>query len=734
MKLKYDLPKKIINKYLAKDEEVLYCLPFDLDERGKLAGKRFAAATDRKVYVFADDKKIHEYEYGILDEVKLEAQVNGGLIRLTSQGKQIMLLRFTQRYLIQYSYFAKGVENLIEGDMTLVVSHEPDRHCPVCDRILVGNGVCPACSSKWRFMKRMSQMIKPHSRGFTLITVMMLFNSFLMVLARYVEKRFIDDVLLVKDGDWRHVLLFFSLLLLVNGTTLYLMIFNNKKSAHIGTDISKSLREQLYSKLQECDLAFIDKRSPGELINRVNWDTRRIQHFFETAFSRMFSTVLTMIAAVVMMFTLDYKITLFALATTPVILFVSFIWRKKIRRIFRAQWILEDRANTQLQDALSGIKVVKSYGMEEYYSERFFDANERLADRQEKNEKFWAAFHPLVSLGLALTTLIVLYMGASNVINKVPGFTIGTLAQFTGYAAMLLGPLNWISMFPRQFMHAVTSMERIYDVLDEVGAAADQGDKIQKERIEGYVKTDKMKFGYKPYETVLKDVSIDVKPGEMIGIVGPSGAGKTTLINLIIGLYTPDEGKILIDGKPLDDYDSGFYHSQIGVVLQENFLFASSVLENIRYAKPDASLEEVIRAAKIANAHDFITLLPDGYNSKIGDRGSTLSGGERQRIAIARAILSNPAILFLDEATSSLDTETEFRIQEAIQRLTKGRTTFAIAHRLSTLRKSDRILVIDGNRIVEFGNHKELMMKKGLYYSLVTAQLKMSRVDKKRDA
>lgn len=728
MNLKYDVPEgaeKVISGY---EETIIYCLPFDVGSDGCLTDNCFVVATDLGLYVVIGSEVTERIDLKLICEIKCEVMVNGGILSVNCDYAERMLLRFTHKYLTQFSYFAKGVELLILGTDKIMISPEPERNCLLCGRILPGTKKCPRCSSRGRFLKRITAMIKPHLRGFLLITMMIILNSILLLTARYVERLFIDDFLIERTGGIYDVVRFFILVLAINITILGAAIFNNRKSARIGTLISRNLREQVYAKLQDCSLSFINDRRPGELINRVHRDTRRIQEFFETAFSRMFSTALSMIGAVTMMAIMDYKITLMALLTAPLILLISFISRKTFKRRFRAQWILEDKANNQLQDALSGIRVVKAFGREEYQSERFRELNGRLADRQSKNEKFWSTFNPAVGTLLAITSLIVLYMGGRNVISGV--FSIGELAQFTGYSAILIGPLTWISMFPRQLVQAVTSMERIYDVLDEADEIPDHVTAI-KAKIKGDVNFNNVGFGYKPYEPVLRNVSIEVKAGEMIGIVGPSGAGKSTMINLLIRLYDPDEGNILIDGRPLSEWDKSSYHSQIGVVLQETFLFSGSIYENIKYAKPNATEEEVIRASRIANAHDFITLFPDGYNTRVGDKGSTLSGGERQRIAIARAILSDPAILILDEATSSLDTETEFRIQEAIQRLTAGRTTFAIAHRLSTLRKSDRIIVIDGHKIAEFGKHRELMEQRGLYYDLVTAQLQMSSLDKR---
>jgi ATP-binding cassette subfamily B protein len=280
---------------------------------------------------------------------------------------------------------------------------------------------------------------------------------------------------------------------------------------------------------------------------------------------------------------------------------------------------------------------------------------------------------------------------------------------------------------PRNFADTVTAAARVFDVLDQTPEVSDCADPVDLE-IRGAVRFDHVTFGYKSYEPVAEEIDIDVKPGEMIGLVGHSGSGKTTLTNLIMRFYDVDAGGIYIDGVNLKDISQKKFHSQIGVVLQETYLFAGTIIENIRYAKPEATEEEIIEACKIANAHEFITAFPDGYETRIGEKGQRLSGGEKQRIAIARAIICDPRILILDEATSSLDTENELVIQTALQRLIKGRTTFAIAHRLSTLKNADRLIVLDHGKVAEMGTHNELIDRRGIYYSLVMAQLNMTRM------
>jgi ATP-binding cassette subfamily B protein len=365
--------------------------------------------------------------------------------------------------------------------------------------------------------------------------------------------------------------------------------------------------------------------------------------------------------------------------------------------------------------------------MEEREINRYDNAAYKEYSVQKKTEIFFGRLFPLLIFFMGVGEFFLLYYVGSRILAG--EMTMGEMAMFGSYVAMLYGPLRWLTQMPQRFMRVTLSLARIHDVVSDPETMDDDAESVHLD-IEGNIRFENVSFSYEDAADVLNDISFEIKPGEMVGIVGRSGAGKSTLINLVMRLYDVNEGRITIDGTDIRDISQHVLRSQVGAVLQETFLFAGTIYDNIAYAKPNATREEVIAAAKTSTAHEFIVKLPDGYNTYVGERGHSVSGGERQRIAIARALLHNPRILILDEATASLDTETEKQIQDAIARLISNRTTFAIAHRLSTLRNATRIIVIDKHAIAEVGTHDELMRKGGIYHGLIMAQRQMSQMPK----
>ena len=740
MNLHYALDKPLLEA-LALDhgEELWYCIPVDLDfdNKSKKACTAYTsgtwlAVTPLRLVILSDTKVSATFYLKDCKKIKCEHQVNSGILTITDwQDNQICAARFSMRHIIRVAYVARGAQAMIDalkttGDASSaehVTSHEYERYCEKCGRAMPGTSKCPYCEGKSDIFVKFSKLCGEYIGRLLLISILMVVAAVINLVTPMVQRSFIDNALASGNGTWaelwRFIFLYFGLFLLGLLTTCYRYWLCVK----LGADLSMSMRRKLYYKIQTLSLSFINKRKPGELMNRVSGDTSQIRRFIEEIFGEMVAVMLTMVVALVMMLIISWKMTLMASVFIVVVFIIARSFWHRIRIIYHKQWLKADDLSSSLQDILSGMRVVKSFGKEQRETERFTRKAKDFAMINKRNETFWAIFYPILTFLLGIGTYIAVYLGGLDVLDG--KMTVGQLVQFMTYSGYLFGPLSWMTYLPRAIMQMVTSLNRIYDVLDEEPSIINK-ENSKEFTIDGAFTFENVSFGYQTYEPVLENINLTVKPGEMIGLVGASGTGKSTLINLIMRLYDVDQGRITIDGVDIRDIRTECLHSQIGVVLQETFLFSGSILANIRFAKQDATLAEVIQAAKAANAHDFICKTPDGYNTYVGEHGYNLSGGERQRIAIARAILGNPRLLILDEATSALDTESEFLIQQALERLVKGRTTFAIAHRLSTLRGADRLVVIDKHTIAEVGTHNELLEKKGIYYGLVTAQLKMA--------
>ncbi len=737
MKLNYTLDSQQMDALALTDgESICYCVPVDLsfDSQSRLAREAYVknvwlVVTQRRFLVLSENKIVSTFLLEDCEKIKCEHQVNSGIVTVIQKdGTMICAARFSMRHIIRVSYVVRGAQTIIVANRRgikpeKVVSHEYEKYCEKCGKALPGTSKCPYCEGKADLLKKFMALCGEYVGKLLLISLLMSLVAAINLFTPMIQRYFIDNTLAQGTGDWADLWMFVGISFFLLIFRILLEVYRYWQCMALGTSLSMTLRKKLYHKIQVLSLSFIGNRKPGELMNRVSRDTNQIRNFMVDVFGDMFSTLLTMIVALVMMCLISWKMTLLSLVFIVLVFIITRMFWHHLRSIFHKQWLKSDELASQLQDIISGMRIVKSFGKEEREAANFQKKAKEYAEISKKNETFWAVFFPILTFILGAGTYIAVFFGGIDVLDG--KMTVGQLVQFITYCGYLFGPLSWMTHLPRAMMQMITSLNRIYDVLDEEPMIADHENSTEFP-IQGAFTFEDISFGYHTYEPVLENISFQVKPGEMIGLVGASGTGKSTLINLIMRLYDVDQGKITIDNVDIRNIKTESLHSQIGVVLQETFLFSGSILANIRFARQNASLAEVIQAAKAANAHDFICKTPDGYNTYVGEHGYNLSGGERQRIAIARAILNNPRLLILDEATSALDTESEFLIQQALDRLIKGRTTFAIAHRLSTLRNADRLVVIDKHGVAEIGTHNELLEKKGIYYGLVSAQLKMA--------
>ena len=493
----------------------------------------------------------------------------------------------------------------------------------------------------------------------------------------------------------------------------------------VGEWVARDLRDQLYAHIQRLSLAFFSRKRTGSLITRVSADTDRLWDFLAFGVVDVSLSLVMLLGLGAVLVSLDWRLGLVMTAPVPVFCWLIYRHGESINRLFLRAWRKWSRVADVLSDTIPGIRVVKAFNQETREIGRFAERNDDVTEEFNRIHRMWTTFWPVLMLGVHATTLTVWVVALPRLLGA--ELSLGTFISFLLYATMFVDPIEIIGQLARTMNRATSSAHRVFEVLDTEPEVRDIAEPVRLEPVRGRVTFERVTFGYDGVRQVLRGVTFDVQPGELIGLVGPSGGGKTTIVNLIARFYDVTGGALRVDGVDVRRLDTGHYRRQIGMVLQDPYLFHGTVLENIRYGMPEARLEQVIAAAKAANAHDFVTKLQHGYDTLVGERGHTLSGGERQRVSIARAILHDPRILILDEATSSVDTETEREIQQAMERLIAGRTVFAIAHRLSTLRKASRLFVIDDGRLVEAGTHAELLRNpEGQYRRLYEMQLQLA--------
>ncbi len=710
-----------------------YNFCYDLTgENGK--GFGVCALFEDKLY-FREDFSEETRIIALSDLGEIRFVENWGCVSLESENSdgEIELCRAEMHFAPFFRAAAKKLEAVRKGE------NIPDpviNRCPKCGQPFPrGMTSCVKCTDKKRLFARLLPYMKPHAWTLLLAGLCLVAVSGISVVLPILNKHIINDYINaspIPEDKRGFILLVVAMAALGLLSAVFVMI-RRLLIAGCSKDISVKMREEVYSKIQELSLSGLNRRSAGELIHRVGVDTEELRDFITWLLPNLLQQGLTLGSIAVMLFVTNWKLTLLVIIPVPLLVIMFRCINRFTHRLYRRQWQMESDAGTLMHDVFSGMRVVKTYGTEKREEKRFDDAAKKLADISKRNELLWNMVVPFGSFLLGIGEFAVLYFlgrelvgDASFITSGAENFRLGDMMQFVSYVGLMYEPIRWMSSVPRRIARATTALAKIVELLDEKCEMPLGGEVL--DEVNGDIEFKNVSFGYNDADYVLKNIDFKINKGEMVGFVGRSGVGKTTASNLALRLYDVSEGEITLDGRDIRSLDQHSYRSKIGVVLQETFLFNGTIYSNIAYAKHGATREEVIRAAKLANAHEFIMRQPDGYNTYVGDRGSTLSGGERQRIAIARAILRNPQILILDEATSSLDTETEKQIQEAIALLSGGRTTIAIAHRLSTLRNATRIVVFERGEVEEIGTHDELMQKQGRYYRLVMAQRQVNKL------
>ena len=757
------IPKELLNllsSYQTAEADVLFAAFSDLTldcayadcyifltKSGLLLAQTEADGTPR-VFAGYGDKEAPKGErsWGLrviplseLDKLEIQSLVTGGVL-YTAGKENRQLAAFTNTRMGEFRRLCRLFEKVKKGEELTEEDYReehPRECCPKCGSPYPEQGrkVCPKCMDRRSIFMRVLSYFKPHWLKITVMLFCILATAGLNLVWPYLNGAVLYDKVLGRNeaflqliglpaGRFAAALLGVVVTMAVTKLLLQLLgIISGVFTAQIVPEVVKDLKSQVFDSMGRLSISFYNNRQTGGLMVRVLNDADQVTGFFIDQLPYFLINILTVSATVMVMVRINWKMALASLLLLPLLILISYKMLPRVWNAYGRRHRASRSLNAQINDNITGARVVKAFGQEEGELRRFDKYNVRVRDAEMgivKNDNWYNSLYVAVQ---NITYAIIWGLGAYLVLES--GYMeLGMLITFAGYVSQLNGPLDFMSFFFRSFAESINAAQRIFEIVDASPDVVEKQDPVRLEQVEGHIKLEQVTFGYEPHKPVLRDVTLEVEPGKMLGIVGRSGAGKSTLVNLISRLYDPDEGLITLDGVDVRDLAFDDLRRSVAMVSQETYIFMGTVAQNIAYANPAASRQDVMAAAVAASAHDFICKMPDGYDTVIGSAGRQLSGGERQRISIARAILANPRILILDEATASVDTETEQAIQASLDKLVKGRTTLSIAHRLSTLKNADSLVVIDDGRITESGTHAQLIEKKGTYYKLMELQSK----------
>ena len=725
------------------------CLQFvivgDLNIKNHYA-HTFLAVTDKHIYGFDEalPEGVEKVSYGQLKSARVKRYYGNAMLVFTlpveegTDKKKINFLRFSYTEANLFDAAAGYISAIVSGaDMTeelAIVKAALEKQfcvCPKCGRTLIRPGApCMKCQSKDEVIHKLGKYILPYKGILLFCLFLSVITTAASLAPPYMTRQLVDDVLPGKDvkGLITCVLVLLSTYLIQHG----IGTIRGYHLKNTGNKIVTDLRNDVYKKAQLLPMRFYDNTSTGSMINRISGDSNTIQAFMLRVTQEVLVQLFQMIGIVIIMFTMSWQLTLLSLVPVPFVVIGSRIFRKKMKPMYRRIWRTWAAVTSVLTDTIPGIRVVKAFANEEGGMKKFASRNATWLATNKKASRITTLYPHVVGLLMNCGSLLIWALGGQLVIGGSDIISPGLLVSFISYTSMFYTPVNFFANFNDSYQQFLNSAERLMDIMD-AEPEHNFAEGKHPEKIIGKIEFRNVNFSFDRSKKTLNDINFVIEPGDVVGIVGTTGAGKSTIINLLMRYYDHYDGQILIDDIDIRDIDMTFYRSQIGYVQQEPMMFNDTIYHNIAFGSPNATVEDVLHAADVANAHTFIARMPDGYDTVLGERGTGLSGGERQRLSIARAVLREPSILFFDEATASVDSETEHLIQESIEQLIRGRTTLMVAHRLSTLRKANKIIVVDRGKILEMGTPQELLAMKGKYYKLVQIQTMTEEVKKAKE-
>jgi len=747
---KQELPKVVSEAFsdvALFGEEVKVSVLSDMNLEG-LYEDCWLLGTDKRLLVFNSDHKknadlVHEISLSDIKEVKIKNYIGNGMLEIITPEKALEFLRFSRTALYGNSIIEipQAIDKLKEQNGYVVENKSEEGHgkqghrCEKCGGIIpFWTDSCPHCLDKKSLLFRLFSYLKPYWYLVVLSFALSLIGIGLDLATTYMTKPLTDSVFAPSDptiaADFSRRLYLLNMFVLaligMHITATGVGTVRTYVMSWLGNKVILDLRTSAYEYLQKLSLSFYDKKETGRLMSRVTYDTGNLQNFIVYGLQEFIINVLMLAGMSIVLFITNWRLAALTLLPVPLLIVGTIVFGKKMHLAYHKVWRRMSSMSAILADTIPGVRVVKTFVAEKREVDRFSKMNHEFFSASMITAKLSTIYYPIMGFATFAGGIIIRWVGGKDVITG--GMTLGSLMLFMSYMWRFYGYVNGLTRLNHTLQMAASAAERVFEILDAQPEIDDKKTAVELPPISGDIKFENVAFTYDGDKKALDRVTFEAKAGQMIGLSGPSGAGKTTLINLLCRFYETTEGKITIDGHDIRDVKVRSLRDQISVVLQEPFLFHGSIADNIAYSKQDAAKSEIIAAAKAANAHEFIMNFSDGYDTMVGERGVGLSGGEKQRISIARAILKNPRILILDEATSSVDTETESLIQAAIERLIEGRTTFAIAHRLSTLKKADKLLILEKGKIAEQGSHNELLENDGLYRRLVSMQSELSKI------